>query len=230
MNIFQAIELSNISFIKSYTGNDVDEQGNTPLIFATYREKEFIIRLLLPKSDINAKNNHGMNAIRIAGVRNNFHLVKLFIRNMSQKSIFNEFKIISVANKVCVYNEAFKILDKKYISDSGTSLLQIALINNFPFATVKKLLKVGLDPNIGSDFSPLHLAASKGDLLLCRLLIENGANPNATDKNGFFPLHAAVKNGHEGLMLVLAMETPEFNESTVFGTKYQGVKTVDNFC
>lgn len=51
---------------------------------------------------------------------------------------------------------------------------------------VKKLLEIGADPNVvGLDTkSPLAVAAVKGNLNICKLLIEAGANLNYVDKWG----------------------------------------------
>ena len=43
-------------------------------------------------------------------------------------------------------------------------------------------------------FMPLHFAASIGSEYLCNHLLQNGANMNAKDKDGWTPLHTAVRS------------------------------------
>jgi ankyrin repeat protein len=48
----------------------------------------------------------------------------------------------------------------------------------------------------GNDlYTPLHWAARKGNLDVVKLLLENGANPNAVDNSKNTPLHKAAGNG-----------------------------------
>jgi hypothetical protein len=56
--------------------------------------------------------------------------------------------------------------------------------------------------NIGGA-SALHIAARKGDLEISKILIENGANVNATDNEGWTPLMRAVMAKNVDLIKVL---------------------------
>ena len=44
--------------------------------------------------------------------------------------------------------------------------------------------------------TPLHLAAGAGQLEVCKLLLELGANINATDDQGQKPIHVAAMNNY----------------------------------
>jgi ankyrin repeat protein len=41
--------------------------------------------------------------------------------------------------------------------------------------------------------TPLHEAARRGDLKMCQILLEHGANPNALDKRNRAPIHLAAQ-------------------------------------
>jgi ankyrin repeat protein len=49
----------------------------------------------------------------------------------------------------------------------------------------------------------LIAAAAMGDLRTVRDLLERGANPNATDRDGWTPLHLAAGWGHAGAIRLL---------------------------
>jgi uncharacterized protein len=44
--------------------------------------------------------------------------------------------------------------------------------------------------------APIHIAATRGNLLELQLLYENGANLNLKGEHGYTPLHCAVEQGH----------------------------------
>jgi ankyrin repeat protein len=58
---------------------------------------------------------------------------------------------------------------------------------------------------------PIHSAAAGGHTGIVRLLLENGANPDARQEGGFTPLHAAAQSGSDELydLLVSAGADPE---------------------
>jgi ankyrin repeat protein len=50
---------------------------------------------------------------------------------------------------------------------------------------------------------PLHAAAAGRATAVCRILLDAGADPNATQAGGFTPLHAAAQNGQRELVELL---------------------------
>ena len=69
------------------------------------------------------------------------------------------------------------------------------------------LLAVGADinHNVNSEHNqtPLHTASLNGRTAIVKLLIENGALVNNTDKIGFTPLHNAAQEGHLAIARLL---------------------------
>ena len=66
---------------------------------------------------------------------------------------------------------------------------------------VRRLIFAGADVEARGEtgVQPLHLAASRGDLVLCDLLMSRGADPNAKMDDGTTPAEMARKRGHEEL-------------------------------
>jgi uncharacterized protein len=74
-------------------------------------------------------------------------------------------------------------------------------------AVVEYLIRMSADVNAASQndqrVTPLHAAAASRSISLARLLLENGADPNARQNGGFTPLHSAAQNGQVELIEVL---------------------------
>lgn len=62
--------------------------------------------------------------------------------------------------------------------------------------------------------TPLHLAASEGQLEVCRLLLELGANIDATDELGQKPLHVAAQNNYSAVVALFLQKHPQLVGAT----------------
>ena len=52
------------------------------------------------------------------------------------------------------------------------------------------------NPEDNSGWTPLHVAAQKGHLQVCMLIMDNLDNKNPGDDEGWTPLHWAAQNNH----------------------------------
>ncbi len=100
-----------------------------------------------------------------------------------------------------------------YLIDNGAPLdamstnatrnmpLHAALAGATNATLVRRLIFAGADVEARGEtgIQPLHLAASRGDLALCDLLLARGADPNAKMDDGTMPAEMARKRGHEEL-------------------------------
>lgn len=57
--------------------------------------------------------------------------------------------------------------------------------------------------------TPLHLAASAGQLEVCRLLLDLGANIDATDDQGQKPIHVAAQNNFPEVVQLFLQQHPQ---------------------
>jgi uncharacterized protein len=90
------------------------------------------------------------------------------------------------------------------LSAQGPAVADAAMQKNI--AAVRDLLKQGADVNAaqGDGMTPLHWAASHGDLELTRMLLVAGANVRASTRiNGYTPLFLAAREGNAGVVAAL---------------------------
>ncbi len=69
----------------------------------------------------------------------------------------------------------------------------------------------------GDYVSSLHVAAREGNMERARLLLDAGADPNATDYEGWTPLYLAVYNGRTEfakLLLEAGADPTDYKEDT----------------
>ena len=72
-------------------------------------------------------------------------------------------------------------------------------------ADVARCIATGADPNAGAGerFTPLHRAASVGNLSAVTALLEAGANPNVRNQHGDTPLHSARERNAGAIIAAL---------------------------
>lgn len=120
----------------------------------------------------------------------------------SYEDFFKAIKQDDAANVSALLNRGF---DPNTLDPSAVSGLMLALKND-SFKVARVLLghpQIKVDVRNANDESPLMLAALKGDLQLCRLMIEKGGDVN---KPGWTPLHYAATHGHLAVLNLLLDE------------------------
>ena len=92
----------------------------------------------------------------------------------------------------------------------GLTPLVLVIQNSHP-ECVEVLLQMGARPNVGN-WSPLHEAALVGDVASARLLLQNKADPNRTERsNGGTPLHVACFQGQTEIAKMLIKAGAKLN-------------------
>ena len=100
----------------------------------------------------------------------------------------------------------------RLLIDKGAELNRIAFIGGSPLhqsegcAMTRLLLDAGADPNLRepkANDTPLHSLALRGNAQCCGLLLDRGADVNATNMVGFTPLHYAASAAKDDVARLL---------------------------
>lgn len=106
------------------------------------------------------------------------------------------------------------------LSPDGFTALALACFFNQP-EVASFLIENGADVNAASQndmhVSPIHSAVAAGNTNLVKILINHGADINATQAGGFTPLHAAAQIGNEELIKFLLEQMADINAMTDSG-------------
>jgi ankyrin repeat protein len=95
-----------------------------------------------------------------------------------------------------------ELINQPVYGQSESALHYFAVENRIDVVTW--LLARGANPNgIASDTFPLHEAAQLGNVEICRILVEAGADPNLPDFNGETPLHKASSHAYVEIIELL---------------------------
>jgi hypothetical protein len=120
----------------------------------------------------------------------------------SYDDFFSAIKQDDVADVGALLSRGF---DPNTLDPTGLSGLMLALKND-SFKVAGVLLRhpqIKVEVRNSADESPLMLAALKGELQLCRLMIQKGGDVN---KPGWTPLHYAATHGHLAVLNLLLEE------------------------
>lgn len=110
--------------------------------------------------------------------------------------------------------------DVNALDADGLSVLQKVAFNNHTECMEALFEKGGrslVSLADGSHSTPLHKAAVNGHVDCCRILLREGANVNATDKDLVTPLHFAAFNNHIDALRLFIENQANISKSSKFG-------------
>jgi uncharacterized protein len=142
------------------------------------------------------KGGNGASLLLLSVYYGNDELTQFIADRKKEWSIFEAAAcgLIDVVKQILLRDP--KLIDA-YATDGFTPLGLASFFKHEALAEF--LLKAGANPSLPSNnafkVAPLHSAAAARNVKIATLLIEHGANVNATQQEGIMPLHSAAHNG-----------------------------------
>lgn len=151
-----------------------------------------------------ARNEQGVSALMAAWYSFNPRLRAMLLERARDLDIF-EAAMTGDAARVAALLAADSSLAAVYSADGFTALHFAGFFDQPDVGRILIAAAAPLDAVTRNDLAnmPLHAAAAGRSLDVCRLLLEAGANPNATQHGGFTALHEAAHDGNEALAELL---------------------------
>ena len=177
--------------------NTPNDQGVTPLHYASFRGEVQIIKLLIENgADITKLTNRQLNVIHYSAQGNKPNsLMFFYLLFKENKDLENNSNLIlekdgggSTSLHWAVYSLA---------EDYLLFLLNLDIFDSF----IKKQNFVNQLDNQG--YSALHLSVSSKSPRIAMKLLQNGANPSLVDKDGLTPLQLAIEKKQYEIINIL---------------------------
>lgn len=217
------IELVRFLLEKGADINAQDKYGDTALMDAASDHPEVVELLLEKGADVNIRNKLGKTALEwaIGLEKPNIDSIRILLEKGAGAS--NAEELMSTAEKMIKhytcskeFYELTKFFNKKEITFNVSLLLAVC---SGDLAEVKKLVEDGenvnlKDPDDGS--TALMFASQRGYAEIVMLLVENGADVNLNNNNGWTALIKAVYNGHIDIVKFLLERDADVNSLAAF--------------
>lgn len=188
------------------------KEGKTPLMLAA-REGDLKVFDVLLKAgaDLRKIDQDGWNAMHLAAINGHTEIVKIL--SAHKQLIDSKIKLGQTplllateeghletcevllkagANPLTIYEDDWNAMHLA-ASEGKTKIVKLLLVH-------KQLI----DSKIKMGHTPLLLAAQKGHLEICEVLLKAGANPLATDENSENAMHSAADEGKIGIVKILS--------------------------
>ncbi|KAL5278770.1 hypothetical protein ACFFRR_003410 [Megaselia abdita] len=171
---------------------------------------------------LNRQSSIGWTPLLIASNRGHMDLVNNLLANHARVDVFDTEgrSALHLAAEKGFLDVCDALLTSKAFINSksrvGRTALHLAAMNGFTHL-VKFLIK---EHNAVIDIltlrkqTPLHLGAASGQMEVCQLLLELGANIDATDDLGQKPIHVAAQNNYSEVAKLFLQQHPSLVNAT----------------
>lgn len=209
------------------TVDATDKRGRTPLMIASEKSHEAIVRALLEAgADVNKADEKDWTPLSIAAYYGHEVVVRALLAagaNVNRVVFGDKATPLTIAAQNGHEGVVNALLDaganvNLMTENSGTAL--VISTQEGHEAVVRALLVAGADVNkaVGKDdWTPLVFAAHYGHEGVVRALLEGGADVNKANKQGMTPLIIAAENGHVAIVRVLLERGVDVNNADAIG-------------
>ena len=222
MEVMEAAEQGNVAKIQQILYNfmiDINHLtaagpwNDSFLMRAAENGQKDVVQLLLDNgADPNTVGKHSLTALHGAALMGYEDVVKILLEGGAETDTATNsgWTPLLYASKKGNKNVVELLLDRGAVPNMANyagAPLHLAMDYTDVGYTdvVRLLLDRGADPNMADQngWTPLHIAASMGNIDRVQLLLERGAQLNTVKQDGLTPLHLATVWGHENVANML---------------------------
>ena len=204
--LFNHVEVAEFLIQKGADINARNRDGGTPLHGAAFLGHADIAALLIQKgADINARNDKGESPLDVSRVE--WEITRLIASWLEIE--LDQDKVEAGRTAVVEMLQQHSSTDTNRPGDD-----MCAAVRRGEIKALKGMLAKGEDTNIGDSqfgISPLSWAALLGKTKIAELLIQNGADVNARNRDGGTALHGAAFLGHADTAQLLVRKGADIN-------------------
>ncbi|CDK31056.1 ankyrin repeat domain-containing protein [Candidatus Babela massiliensis] len=236
---FQSIEDAEIALSLIWAGANINlrnEEGISALMWATYRDYQNIVELLINSgTDVNIQDKYGNTALIAASSFGHKEMVELLIQAGANIDIQNKYDKTALMHAIIQNHKdiaEFLILSGANIDiqeKGGKTALMLAI--SFGHKAIVELL-IQADANVdiqnkGGE-TALILTSIKGNPDIAKLIIQANADVNIQNKDGLTALIAASSFGHKAIVELLIQADANIDIQEKYGNTALICATMNN--
>jgi len=192
--------------------NATDDNGHTALRLSVRYGRKMTAWLLIQEGvDVNKADNKGFTPLHEAILTNNMSLVFLLVEshadvNLQTKHGHTPLHLAASLGNGCAILFLLQNQADSSKGDINNSTALHSAVTEAHVGAVHTLIWSNNDLVFATDDekqTALHVAASQGNAIIARILLDYKANINARDRRGYTPLHLAVSQHQEDVVTYL---------------------------